>query len=162
MFHHNSAFATERWRPLLHLMITMFLLQKNRCVPPYRRQCSVVNLGFQNGLRSSRISTIVFPHAFVVVGIIELSAVDHSTLNDRRTFQGSCPRNCEQTCRSLLLCPVLHTIPEFVTTMRRLTSPGSLIQPWTCCKKAAAMIVGTSMDQEIFLIHGQVSHNSLY
>ena len=37
----------------------------------------VVILGFQNGLRNSRISTNVFPQALVVVGIIELSAVDH-------------------------------------------------------------------------------------
>ena len=37
----------------------------------------VVILGFQNALRNSRISTNVFPQAFVVVGIIELSAVDH-------------------------------------------------------------------------------------
>ena len=33
--------------------------------------------GFQNGLRNFRMSTNVFPQAFVVVGIIELSAVDH-------------------------------------------------------------------------------------
>ena len=37
----------------------------------------LVILGFQNGLRSSRISTNVFPQAFVVVEIIKLSAVDH-------------------------------------------------------------------------------------
>ena len=33
-------------------------------------------LGFQNGLRDLRISTNVFPQAPVVVGIIDLSAVD--------------------------------------------------------------------------------------
>ena len=36
----------------------------------------VVILGLQNGLRDLRISTNVFPQACVVVGIIELSAVD--------------------------------------------------------------------------------------
>ena len=36
----------------------------------------VVILGFQNGLRDSRISTSVFLQASVVVGIIELSAID--------------------------------------------------------------------------------------
>ena len=36
----------------------------------------VVILGFQNGLRDSRISTTVFLQASVVVGIIELSAID--------------------------------------------------------------------------------------
>ena len=37
----------------------------------------VVILGFQNGPRNSRMSTNVFPQAYVVVGVIELSAVDH-------------------------------------------------------------------------------------
>ena len=36
----------------------------------------VVILGFQNGLHDLRISTSVFPQAPVVVGIIELFAVD--------------------------------------------------------------------------------------
>ena len=36
----------------------------------------VAVLGFQNGLRNSRISTNVFPQTSVFVGIIELSAVD--------------------------------------------------------------------------------------
>ena len=36
----------------------------------------VVILGFQNGLHDPWISTTVFPQAPVVVGIIELSAVD--------------------------------------------------------------------------------------
>ena len=36
----------------------------------------VVILGFQNGLHDLRISTNVFPQGSVVVGIIELSAVD--------------------------------------------------------------------------------------
>ena len=42
-----------------------------------------------------------------------------------------------------------------------LTSTGLLIQPWMYCRKAASMIFGTSMDQDICLIRGQVSHNSL-
>ena len=37
---HNSAFATERWRPLLQIMITMFLLEKNQDIASYRRLCS--------------------------------------------------------------------------------------------------------------------------
>ena len=36
----------------------------------------VVILGFQNGLSDLRCSTNVFPQAPVVVGIVELSAVD--------------------------------------------------------------------------------------
>ena len=36
----------------------------------------VVILRFQHGLRISQISTNVFPQTFVVVGTIELSAVD--------------------------------------------------------------------------------------
>ena len=38
-----------------------------------------------------------------------------------------------------------------------LTSPELLIQTWTLCKKAASMIIGTSMDQEICQILGQVT-----
>ena len=37
----------------------------------------VAILGFQNGLRNSRLSTNVYPQTLVVVGIIENSAVDH-------------------------------------------------------------------------------------
>ena len=43
-----------------------------------------------------------------------------------------------------------------------LRSSELLIQPQMLCRKAASMINGTSMDQEICLLHGQVSHNSLY
>ena len=43
-----------------------------------------------------------------------------------------------------------------------LTSPGLLTRPWKHCRKAASMIIGTSMVQENCPIHGQVSHNSPY
>ena len=55
----------------------MFLLENNRCLPSYRRLVQrVVILRFQNGRHDPRISTNVFLQASVVVGIIELSAVD--------------------------------------------------------------------------------------
>ena len=56
-------------------MIKMFLSEKNRC----RRADDHVARGgswFQDGLHDLRISTNVFPHAPVVVGIVELSAVN--------------------------------------------------------------------------------------
>ena len=43
-----------------------------------------------------------------------------------------------------------------------LTSPELHIQIWMSSKRSASMIIGTSMGQEICLILGQVSHNSLY
>ena len=43
-----------------------------------------------------------------------------------------------------------------------LTSPELLIQTWMSCKKAASMIVGVSMGQEISLILGQFSLSLLY
>ena len=36
----------------------------------------VTILGFQNGLHDLRVPAIVFPHAPVIVGIVELSAVN--------------------------------------------------------------------------------------
>ena len=60
-------------------MITMFLLIKKYQIHSIVQTTvqRVVILGLQNELRDSRISTNVFPQAPVVVGIIELSAVDH-------------------------------------------------------------------------------------
>ena len=46
-------------------MITMYVSAREEPV-----------LGFQNGLRDSRISANVFPEALVVVGIVKLSAVN--------------------------------------------------------------------------------------
>ena len=43
-----------------------------------------------------------------------------------------------------------------------LTSPELRRQTWMLCKKAASMISGTSMDQEICLVLGQVSISLLY
>ena len=43
-----------------------------------------------------------------------------------------------------------------------LTSPELHIQTWMLCKKAATMTIGISMDQEIFLLLGQVSLSLLY
>ena len=51
---------------------------------------------------------------------------------------------------------------NFLFHCYKLTSPGLLIQPWMWCRKAALMIIGILIDQEICLILGQVSHNSLY
>ena len=69
----------------------------------------VVFLGFQNGLRDSRISTNVFPRD------LRTFCGRSSTLNDRRTFQDYCPSNCEQTLR---VEPFMRS-PELMTTMRR-------------------------------------------
>ena len=49
---------------------------------------------------------------------------------------------------------------SFPIPLKKLTSPESLILPWMCCSKVVSMIIGTSMDQEICPIHGQVSHKS--
>ena len=43
-----------------------------------------------------------------------------------------------------------------------LTSPELRIRTWMLCKKAASMIIGISMDQEICLILVQVSLSLLY
>ena len=78
MFDHNSAFVTAmssaradhdhhifaREEPIHTFVLTVM----------YR----VVLLGFQNGLHDLRISTNVFAQAPVVVGIVKLSAVNHS------------------------------------------------------------------------------------
>ena len=79
----------------------------------------VVILGFQNGLRNSRISTTVFPEAFVVVGIIELSAVDHPY----RTTVAHSWVVVHKTANKLVVdfssVQFFVRPPEFVTTMRR-------------------------------------------
>ena len=41
-----------------------------------------------------------------------------------------------------------------------LTSPESLILRWRYCRNVVSMIFGTSMDQEICPVHGQVSHST--
>ena len=43
-----------------------------------------------------------------------------------------------------------------------LTSPELRRQTWMLCEKAASMIIGISMDQEICQILGQVSLSLLY
>ena len=72
----------------------------------------MVILGFHDRLRNPRISKDVFPQALVVVGIVRNFCSRLPILNDRCTFQGSCLRNCQQTCRNLTLCPVLREIPQ--------------------------------------------------
>ena len=51
---------------------------------------------------------------------------------------------------------------SFPGPLNTLTSPELHIQTWMLRKKAASMIIGISMGQEICLIHGQVSLNLLY
>ena len=57
----------------------------------------------------------------------------------------------------------LHTEGRIISysTEIKLTSTGLLIQSWMYCRKAETMIIGTSMGQEVCLIHGQVSHQLL-
>ena len=50
---------------------------------------------------------------------------------------------------------------HFLFHWKQLTWPESLILRWMYCRKAASMITGTSIDQEICPTHWQVSRNFL-
>ena len=56
----------------------------------------------------------------------------------------------------MILGPCQET-PYTAITLNTLTYPELRRQTWMLYKKAASMTIGISMDQEICLIHGQVS-----
>ena len=78
-------------------------------------------------------------------------------------FSGSCQ---EASYTAITLNPESNFTRReknhFLFHWSTLTSPELLIRTWMLCKKGASMTIGISMDQEICLLLGQVSLNSLY
>ena len=125
VFHHNSAFATERWRQFLHIMITMFFCSRRTDAFRHTDGCAA-----RGNSRIPEWTSSFFRPPACFLRLLSLSGSRtfcrrSSLLNDRCTFQGTCSSNCEQTCRILLRVELFMLPPEFMTTMRR---PGRLFK----------------------------------